>query len=121
MKNEKNVTKNKKKYICTTEKTVKKSLIEECGGLENLNPVQMDKVNDYMSLWETKRLLIDDINRRGIAVQYTNGKDQTGITDNKSVAQLLKVTERMEGIRKSLLDEIMKRPPDEFEEGYDDL
>ena len=55
----------------------------------------VDLVNDYMDLWVTKSLLVDDIQRRGVNVKYNNGGGQTGMKKNDSVEQRIKVNAQM--------------------------
>lgn len=66
----------------------------------------IDFVDDYMDLWVTKCLLVDDIQRRGINVKYDNGGGQKGLKKNDSVEQRIKVNAQM--IR--LLSEIGIKP-----------
>ena len=54
-----------------------------------------DLVDDYMGLWVTKCLLLDDIQKRGVMVKYNNGGGQTGYKKNDSVEQLIKVSGQM--------------------------
>ena len=55
----------------------------------------IDLVNDYIDLWSTKNLLIEDINERGVRTEYNNGGGQMGYKKNDSVDQLLKVNMQM--------------------------
>ena len=48
-----------------------------------------DLLNDYMSLYEIKNMLIKDIEKRGVTVEYNNGGGQKGIKKNDSIEQLL--------------------------------
>ena len=66
----------------------------------------IDLVNDYMAMWDTKNLLIEDIQIRGVSITYDNGGGQTGTKKNDSVAELLKVNAQM----LKLLDAIGVRP-----------
>ena len=52
----------------------------------------MDKVEEYMSLWCLSRMLEEDIAARGVYVEYQNGANQKGTTDNKSVEKLVRVS-----------------------------
>lgn len=54
-----------------------------------------DLVDDYMSLWHTKNMLIEDIENRGVTTTYKNGENQYGTKKNESVDQLLKVNMQM--------------------------
>lgn len=67
----------------------------------------IDLVNDYMSLWETKNMLIEDIKDRGVNVKWNNGK-QTGNKRNDSVGEFVKVNNQM----LKILDDLnLKKPP----------
>lgn len=54
-----------------------------------------DLIDDYMALYETKNLLIEDIRKRGVTVEYNNGGGQKGVKKNESIEQLLKVNTQM--------------------------
>ena len=54
-----------------------------------------DLVMDYMDLWVTKCLLVDDIQERGIYVKYNNGGGQKGSKKNDSIEQRIKVNAQM--------------------------
>lgn len=55
----------------------------------------LDMVEDYMKLWLTKSLLLEDIKVRGVTVRYNNGGGQSGYKKNDSVEQVLKVNTQM--------------------------
>jgi P27 family predicted phage terminase small subunit len=52
-------------------------------------------VNDYLSLYEIKEMLIKDIKDRGVVVEYQNGREQWGIKKNDSIAELNKTNAQM--------------------------
>lgn len=52
-------------------------------------------VDDYMDLWVTKCLLVDDIRERGVNVAYDNGGGQKGRKKNDSVELRIKVNAQM--------------------------
>lgn len=54
-----------------------------------------DLVDDYMDLWVTKCLLVEDIQNRGVTVRYDNGGGQKGYKKNDSVEQRIKVNGQM--------------------------
>lgn len=54
-----------------------------------------DLVDDYMNLWRTKNMLIEDIMERGATVSYKNGENQYGTKKNESIDQVLKVNAQM--------------------------
>lgn len=53
-----------------------------------------DLVNDYMKLWDIKNNLIVDIEERGVAVVWSNGK-QRGKKKNESIGELNKTNAQM--------------------------
>lgn len=55
----------------------------------------LDKVEEYMGLWCLRRMLEEDIADRGVYVEYQNGANQRGTTDNKSVEKLVRVSSQM--------------------------
>lgn len=67
-----------------------------------------DLVNDYMSLWVTKNLLVQDINSRGVSIAWNNGGGQKGRKKNDSVSELTKVNAQM----LKLLNELGLKPTD---------
>lgn len=54
-----------------------------------------DLVDDYMHLWITKTLLIEDIETRGVSVKWTNGKKSQGYKKNDSINELNKTNAQM--------------------------
>lgn len=54
-----------------------------------------DLVSDYMSMWDIKNKLIDDIKLRGVAIAWANSATQQGHKKNDSVAELNKTNAQM--------------------------
>lgn len=54
-----------------------------------------DLVRDYMKLWDFKTMLQDDIDKRGVAIEWRNSETQYGYKKNDSVSELLKVNTQM--------------------------
>lgn len=78
----------------------------------------VDLVEDYMSLWITKNLLINDINSRGVTIKWDNGGGQKGRKKNESVTELTKVNTQM----LKILSEIGLKPTDlTGDDGDDEL
>lgn len=77
-----------------------------------------DMINTYMSLYDTKNLLVEDINSRGVLVRYDNGGGQTGIKKNESIEQVNKVTQQMLKILETLY---LKTPALKESDEYDTL
>jgi len=65
----------------------------------------IDLVYDYMSLWEIKNKLIQDIKKRGVSVPGMHGmKKNESITElNKTNAQMLKILNEL-GLKPSRSD-----------------
>lgn len=85
-----------KKYLKTKLfKKIKADLMDQLERNGNLSSYYEDMVNDYMDLWVTKSLLRDDIQLRGVNIEYNNGGGQTGMKKNDSVEQLIKVNASM--------------------------
>lgn len=61
-----------------------------------------DKVEEYMNLWSWLQMLNDDIMRRGVYIEYSNGATQKGTTDNKSLTIAVRVSSQMLNIWTSL-------------------
>ena len=55
----------------------------------------IDKVEEYMSLWCIFQMLREDVNARGVSVEYSNGTAQKGVTDNKSLPMMTRVSSQM--------------------------
>lgn len=53
-----------------------------------------DLVSDYMEMWDIKNDLISDIKERGVAIPWSNGK-QEGIKKNDSISELNKTNAQM--------------------------
>lgn len=81
---------NSKKYF-----SIKESLIEQLRSQGTDTPAFVDLVEDYMSLWVLKQVMIIDIQMRGTVVEYNNGGGQTGTKVNESTAYLLKLSTQM--------------------------
>lgn len=54
-----------------------------------------DLVNDYMKFWDFKNMLQEDIEKRGVSVEWRNSATQYGYKKNDSVSELLKVNTQM--------------------------
>lgn len=61
-----------------------------------------DLINDYMSLWDLKNKLIEDINERGAMIEWKNGEHSRGYKKNDAVSELPKVNKQMLHLLKEL-------------------
>nr|DAQ26982.1 MAG TPA: terminase small subunit [Caudoviricetes sp.] len=75
-------------------KEIKEDLLLQLSINETEEKRYIDLVDDYMSLWDIKNRLIQDIRERGVTVLWENGK-QTGYKKNDSVSELVKVNTQM--------------------------
>lgn len=76
-------------------KEIKQDLIDQLERNGTVGKYYFDLIDDYMRLWKTKNMLLDDIEKRGVSVEYNNGGGQTGIKKNESVDQVLRVNAQM--------------------------
>lgn len=76
-----------------------------------------DLVEDYMSLWIVKNLLINDIESRGVSVIYNHGGGQNGYKKNDSIAELNKTNGQM----LKLLNELGIKATKEYTDDDDEL
>lgn len=75
-----------------------------------------DLLNDYMSLYEIKNMLIKDIEKRGVTVEYNNGGGQKGVKKNDSIEQLLKANTQMLKILDALGIKAVQETDGEFDD-----
>ena len=54
-----------------------------------------DLVDMYMTLWVIRNELQEDIRKCGVVITYQNGTKQQGVTNNKSVEKLVRVSAQM--------------------------
>lgn len=54
-----------------------------------------DMIDDYMAMYVTKTLLVEDIQKRGTTVKYNNGGGQEGYKKNESVEMFNKTNAQM--------------------------
>lgn len=71
------------------------------GLLENIKsrgldtPQYIDKIDEYMQLWDISQMLNDDIELRGTYVEWQNSANQKGTQANKSISERVKVSSQM--------------------------
>ena len=54
-----------------------------------------DMIDDYMAMYVTKTLLVEDIQKRGTIVPYNNGGGQSGMKKNEAVDMFNKTNAQM--------------------------
>lgn len=96
----------KKIISCPKYADIHKDLLDQVERNGTTGEYYIDLVGDYMDLWVTKCLLVNDIQKHGIAVSYDNGGGQKGRKKNDSVEQRIKVNAQM----LKLLSEIGIKP-----------
>ena len=74
---------------------IKTDLVDQLDINGTTGKYYLDLVNDYMDMWVTKCLLVDDIQQRGVTVKYDNGGGQKGNKKNDSIEQRIKVNAQM--------------------------
>lgn len=74
---------------------IKKSLLKQLKSRGNVSDFYIDLVNDYISMWEIKNQLIEDIKVRGVSVPYQNGANQHGAKKNDSIRELTTINRQM--------------------------
>ena len=89
-------------------KKIKENMIDQLIRAGNDKEYYLDLVDDYMDMYATKQLLVEDIKQRGVRVEYDNGGGQKGFKKNDSVEQRLKVNAQM----LKLLTELHLTPSD---------
>lgn len=85
----------KKKEKSNLYKAIESDLLAQLQHNGTTGRYYKDLVTDYMNLWITKALLIDDIKERGVRTEYDNGGGQKGYTKNNSVELLVKTNAQM--------------------------
>lgn len=83
-------------------KQLREDLLEDLQARGLVSQPYVDKVNEYMSLWCLEKMLAEDIAERGVYVEYQNGANQKGTTDNKSVEKIARISSQMLNIWRAL-------------------
>lgn len=76
-------------------KTLRKDMLDDLDARGLVGSQFRDKVDEYMSLWCVLQQLKADIMEHGVTLSYKNGANQFGVTDNKSVASITRVSAQM--------------------------
>lgn len=98
-----------------TGEEIKQDLLKQLESNGTYGRQYEDLINDYMSLWSIKNNLIADIRERGVAVEWSNGK-QFSIKKNESIAELNKTSAQM----LKILSELGLKPiPQSGDDNYD--
>lgn len=112
-----------KKRISGKKKKIYDCLKEQLLLDDNYNEYTEDLLRDYLTMYDTKTMLTDDITKRGVSVEYNNGGGQKGSRSNPSIdllnrtnAQMLKLLDAL-GLKPSK----MKKPSTEDDDDDDEL
>lgn len=105
-----------KRYRSKLYKEIKKDLLDQNERNGTVGKYYTDLIEDYMDMWVTKCLLIEDIKSRGVNSEYNNGGGQKGIKKNESIDQLIKLNGQM----LKLLTEIGIKPSQQ-DVNFDDI
>lgn len=76
----------------TVEKELRRSLIENLEARGLIEDVYIDKVNEYMDLWNTRQNLEEDIKARGVVVF---DEKRGMMVENRSVSLEVQVSKQM--------------------------
>lgn len=107
-----------KKYLeSELYREIKNDLLDQLDRNGTTGKYYVDLVCDYMDLWITKCLLVEDIQERGVSVEYDNGGGQKGRKKNDSVEQRIKVNAQM----LKLLSELGIKPTQTGGDGDDEM
>lgn len=74
---------------------LKKDMLDDLTARGLVSRQYTDKVDEYMDLWCMRQMLTEDVRERGVFVEYVNGANQYGTTDNKSVGMITRVSAQM--------------------------
>lgn len=79
----------------TIRKRIKKSLQEQLAAKGADIEIFNDQINDYMTMWDLKEQLKDDIKENGLRLKYSTANGGKVEKDNPSVKQLPAVNKQM--------------------------
>ena len=95
---------------------IKKDLLKQLESNGIFGKHYEDLIDDYISLWDIKNRLIEDIKIRGVSVEWNNGK-QVGMKKNDSIPELNKTSAQM----LKILSELGLKPVPRAGDNNDDL
>lgn len=82
----------------TLRKELRKSMIENLEARGLVEPIYIDMVDEYMELWDRRRLLAEDVRGRGVSVYDSRGHQ----TENRSIGLGIQVSKQMLSIYTAL-------------------
>lgn len=83
-------------------KELKQEMLDDLEARGLISRPYIDKVEEYMELWVQLKMLNEDIRNRGVSIEYQNGENQKGTTDNKSLGIAIRVSNQMLNIFSAL-------------------
>lgn len=75
-------------------------------------------VDDYLRMWDTKNALFDDVEKRGVSIEWNNGGGQNGWKKNDSVSEVNRISS---GMLKILSELGLRGANIKDAEGYEDM
>ena len=109
-------TKKIKKRLTGTRGKIYKSLKEQLELADNYNDYTEDLLRDYITMYDTKCKLAQDIEDRGVSLEYDNGGGQKGRKSNPSIDLMNRTNAQM--VR--LLDALGLKPSKMLSKSPDD-
>ena len=109
-------TKKTKKRLSGTRGKIYKSLKEQLEFADNYNDYTEDLLRDYITMYDTKCMLAQDIEDRGVSLDYDNGGGQKGSKSNPSIDLMNRTNAQM--VR--LLDALGLKPSKMLSKSPDD-
>lgn len=109
-------TKKLKKRLTGKRGKIYKSLKEQLELADNYNDYTEDLLRDYITMYDTKCMLAQDIEDRGVSLEYDNGGGQKGSKSNPSIDLMNRTNAQM--VR--LLDALGLKPSKMLSKSPDD-
>lgn len=82
----------------TIRKQLRKTMLENLEARGLIEPIYSDMVEEYLELWERRRLLAEDVRERGVSVYDARGH----LTENRSISLGIQVSKQMLAIYAAL-------------------
>lgn len=83
----------------TVEKELRRSLVENLEARGLIEEVYLDKVSEYMDLWNTRQDLEEDIKARGVSIHDSK---RGMMMENRSISMAVQVSKQMLNIYAAL-------------------
>lgn len=76
-------------------KSIKQDLLKQLNDNGVKGCHYIDLIEDYMSMWDIKNQLIENIKEKGVSIRYQNGENQFGYKRNDSISELNRTNRQM--------------------------